>query len=596
LALATVVVGLLAVGPVGCGGGNDEEECAAGTRGCECAGDGTCEAGLMCVDEVCRPSTTDAGSTDGASDAGPDMSSDDMSEDGTSDSSSDGGDGVTDSSDGGSQSKSAKIGPSGGELSVGESRLSVPEGALQTEKEISITQTTQPAPAGYDAYSSVYAFEPSGLQFEKPVEVSVAVEGDAQNAAMFWSRPANKSGFERLGGTVDGGSVTAQVDHFSTGFVADGVNYPDAIVPTKVSAGSGHTCVVLKAGGVRCWGAGGNGELGNGSKSKWSTTPVAVKGISTATDVAVGGGHVCALVKGGEVRCWGHGEEGELGNGKKGKPQDGKKYEETLPVAVQGMTTATDIAASGHTCAVVDRGKVRCWGEGWHGKLGDGEGAEHHNQSVPVRAKGFGGATAVAAGGQHTCAVLKSGEVLCWGNGEDGQLGQGSEESSWTPVFVKGISKATDVAAGGDWSCAVLESGAVRCWGNSAEGRLGDGSSRYEAVTTPVGVKGLSTANNISAGHNHTCVVLDSGEARCWGWGTDGRLGNGDPQSIKLAPVAVNGISTAAQIAAGGDHTCALLQSSQVKCWGAGGRGQLGHGIAPPRAEADSLTPVTVNF
>jgi alpha-tubulin suppressor-like RCC1 family protein len=184
-------------------------------------------------------------------------------------------------------------------------------------------------------------------------------------------------------------------------------------------------------------------------------------------------------------------------------------------------------------------------------------------------------ATAVATVGSHSCALLASGAVQCWGANNYGQLGDGTTTHSNVPVTVKGISSATAVAAGGYFSCALLASGAVQCWGYGGNGELGGGS--YANSSAPVFVAGISTAVAITAGSFHACAVLSSGAAQCWGRNSHGQLGNGlMTDSASNTPVRVSGIRSPLRLAAGAEHTCALLSDGAVKCWGYDNEGQLG--------------------
>jgi alpha-tubulin suppressor-like RCC1 family protein len=355
---------------------------------------------------------------------------------------------------------------------------------------------------------------------------------------------------------------------------------------TEVSAGSYHTCALLSSGKIWCWGDNDAGELGNGDSAEFghidSPTAVEVRRISTATQVAAGGGHTCALLSNGTVECWGASDKGQLGNGST------YEYGFPAPVEVTGIQTATQVAVGeAHTCALLTDGRVECWGYNYYGQLGDGS---TDDSATPVEAKGISNATQVSAGYQFTCALLSDGTVRCWGLNDRGQLGDGTTDDSSTPVEVTGISTATQVAVGFSHACALLSDGKIECWGLDNSGQLGDGPAPTYSTATPVEVKGISTATQITAGGFSTCARLSSGKVECWGSNRYGQLGNGSIDEYGIStPVEVKGISTATQVAAGEFHTCALLSGGRVDCWGVNGSGQLGDGTHRSRR-----TPVEV--
>ncbi len=345
------------------------------------------------------------------------------------------------------------------------------------------------------------------------------------------------------------------------------------------SAGAYHTCALVSAGGsIDCWGENYYGQLGNGTNKNNSTKPVAVSGITTAIEVGAGGEHTCALLTVGKSDCWGYNKFGEPGNG--------TTKASTTPVEVSGISTAIEVSAGyAHTCALLSSGKIDCWGENAYEQLGDGK---TQNSSTPVEVSGISTATSVTAGGFGTCATLSGGTVDCWGYGEFGELGNGKTENSSTPVKVSGISNAVAVAAVGYFqACAQLSSGTIDCWGDNEDGELGNGTTTNSS--TPVAVSGITTGAGVAAGAFHTCGLLATKSLDCWGENYFGELGNGTTTNSST-PVAVSGITTAAGIIAGTYHTCGRLVGGSVKCWGENAFGQLGNGTT-----TNSTTPVEVS-
>jgi len=345
---------------------------------------------------------------------------------------------------------------------------------------------------------------------------------------------------------------------------------------TSLAAGYDQSCALRTSGAVACWGANIHGQLGRPGGA--SATPVAVTGITDAAAIRAGNDHTCALQVAGGVLCWGANADGELGNGASGG-------DSATPVAVSGITNATAIAVGAtDSCALLQSGRVDCWGANDQSQLGDGGTSK---SPIPDAVDGLRNATAIASGTFHACAVLNGGAVSCWGNNADGSLGNGTTNPTKVPVPVSGIANAVAVAAGADHSCALLATGAISCWGSNGSGQLGDGTTNPSP--TPVSVSGITNAVGIAAGGGHTCAVLATGTVDCWGWNNFGQIGDGGMPTDRHSPVPVPGIANATAVTGGLEHTCALLTTGGLKCWGYGVDGELGNA-----GNATQPTPVPV--
>ena len=241
-------------------------------------------------------------------------------------------------------------------------------------------------------------------------------------------------------------------------------------------------------------------------------------------------------------------------------------------------------AGAYHTCALLSTGNVKCWGNGGYGQLGYGNTNSIGDNELPAttNAVDIGGTvTQITTGQYHTCALLSTGNVRCWGYNGYGQLGYGNTNSVGgytTPASAGDVNvggTVTQITAGANHTCALLSTGNVRCWGNGNSGQLGYGNTNRigdnesPASAGDVNVGGTVTA--ISAGQNHTCALLTSGNVRCWGNGNSGQLGYGNTNSIgdnetpaSAGDVNVGGAVTA--IYTGDAHTCALLRTGNVRC------------------------------
>ena len=253
-------------------------------------------------------------------------------------------------------------------------------------------------------------------------------------------------------------------------------------------------------------------------------------------------------------------------------------------------------AGAEFTCALLDPdgdtiGGLKCWGANSWGMLGDGTISVSFE---PVDVIGLSsGVVAVAAGRQHTCAVLVTGGVKCWGNNNSGQLGVGSEtEYSLEPVDVAGLSATVKyIDTMNDHTCVVLADRSVQCWGDNAYGQCGDGTVATPKWT-PVTV-GLSVeAVRVSTGGFHTCVYTTDDTVQCWGRNDSSQCGDGTTDSPKLSPLTVGGLVQPFSVSAGGEHTCARvgLNGRNVLCWGKNIDGQCGDGTL----DSPKTAPVTV--
>lgn len=360
----------------------------------------------------------------------------------------------------------------------------------------------------------------------------------------------------------DGGTNTNQDEPVAVG----------AAVWANVDAGMSHTCARRNSGELRCWGSDTLGALGDGGGEVDTGTPVAVAGAASDwRSVSAGRDLTCARKVGGRVLCWGNGQHGELGDGE-GTPSS------TSPVQVADATAFTSVAAGArHACGLAG-GRLWCWGDDGDGQLGSGGGPDEQR---PVQVSG--GVTtwsAVAAGGDHTCGLRTSGRLYCWGDDDNGQLGDdGTLADSSTPVLVAGgFTDWTDVTAGLDHTCARREVGRLYCWGDDGSGRLGDGGTDTDQLT-PVEVSGALTgwSRFLGAGATHTCATRSNGRLFCWGSDAADQLGTGPGDGSSGIPVQVSGAATNwTSVTAGTSHSCALKTAGRLFCWGSDDDGQVG--------------------
>jgi alpha-tubulin suppressor-like RCC1 family protein len=393
----------------------------------------------------------------------------------------------------------------------------------------------------------------------------------------------------------------------------------EPLVPAagQLDLGLSFSCAIVTGGQVRCWGYGAEGELGypgvttvGATETPASAGPVDLGAGLTATAIAAGDYHTCAIRNDGSVVCWGFGGDGRLGYGNTSNVGDNETPGSMAPVNLGGHAALAITAGGAHTCAILDNHQVACWGFGDLGQLGYASRAnvgdtpgETPNVARTVDLGTGRTAVAISAGSSHTCAILDNGSLLCWGYGGNGRLGYGSTDNvgdtetpgSVGPVNLGGHTAAA-IAAGGQHTCVILEDRTVRCWGFGFSGQLGYGNQNNAGDhltptpdtpdTLPAVNLGGHGAVAITAGSAHTCAILDDGSVECWGYALDGSLGYGNTTNVGdtqtdtpglIGPVNLGPGRTAVAVSAGQAHTCARLDDGSVRCWGDGANGRLGY-------------------
>ena len=252
------------------------------------------------------------------------------------------------------------------------------------------------------------------------------------------------------------------------------------------------------------------------------------------------------------------------------------------------LTGIEQIAAGEqHTCALLTSGQARCWGINHHGQLGNGTTTDSMRPVVVLDPEGSGPLTDItrlSAGWARTCALLVSGRAVCWGANSYGQLGDGTSADASLPVLVRSIDGSGPLtgiaqidARGDQHTCAVQEDGRALCWGRNAFGQLGDGTSTDRSRPAPVvagdGDTALTDVTSVASGYWHSCALLESGEVRCWGSNSAGALGNGttvaSPRPVVVRNAAGTGPLTGIeQISSSFVLSCGRHTDGRAWCWG----------------------------
>lgn len=311
---------------------------------------------------------------------------------------------------------------------------------------------------------------------------------------------------------------------------------------TALTAGGDHTCALDADAIAWCWGANDSGQLGV-SGTDMVTSPREVEAELRFLELSAGLTHTCGITVGGRAYCWGDGTDGKLGTGS-------PIANTSSPQAVAGELVFTRISAGArHTCGVVEGGEMYCWGANDLAQLGTG--AAGPGQWTPARVDSNVMFADVSAGYNHSCATSVSGTAYCWGENGYGEMGAGWQhvpgvpaELQPRPVTIWGSLLWTQVTAGRFYSCGLLDNAELMCWGRGANGQLGNSELKDHILPQLVEVEpgrlfrpGNGTIANVDAGATHACAITIDGRALCWGEGPAGQLGSGEYLTMVPYPV-----------------------------------------------------------
>ena len=416
-----------------------------------------------------------------------------------------------------------------------------------------------------------------------------------------------------------------------------------------IALGGAHACAVGASGNMKCWGNGSSGQLGLGntqdvgddSLEQGEDLPFVNLGSGlTISSLALGDSHSCAMFSNGSVKCWGNSQL--LGLGLSSSSDGfGDGYLETGEVLnfldLPGSTTATLIEAGArHTCAVLSDNSLICWGRNDKGQLGLGDTIDRGDDSNEV-GDDFDAVSLptsrtvsqLALGNDHTCAIWDDGSVSCWGGNDHGQLGyentddigDGASEMGTNLGFVSlpGGNSALNITAGNSFTCVILDTSPAEtyCWGLNDAGQLGientntigDGSGEMGGSLAEVDLGTSRYAVEISSGDQHSCVILDNDQVKCWGSGSNGRLGYGNQVSRGISSGSTNGMGdnlpyvnlgsssssvtsyNVDRIEVGNSFSCVIMNNDDIRCWGENSLGQLGYGDTENRGDGAGDLP-----
>lgn len=319
---------------------------------------------------------------------------------------------------------------------------------------------------------------------------------------------------------------------------------------------------------------------------------VRVEGAAGIVVADVGDQHGCLIRSDGKIFCWGRNGNGQLGDG---STTDQPSLESATEMG-GGVAFPTAVSAGGdHSCAVDVNGTVWCWGQGTNGELGNGATSDQTSPGAFILPTGLK-ARGVSAGFLSTCAVVTNGRIYCSGSNSSGQLGDTTTTNRSTPVAVKldastFLADSVQVGVGDFHACSLSGTGRVRCWGSA----VANGTSSARSTPSSELSFGSDPSSNpnlvraISVNGSFACALIADGAVRCWGQNESGQLGDGTT-TASATPVQVSGLSNVVSISTGVFHACAILADGNTRCWGLNSTGQLGDGSTTNRSTPQAIS------
>lgn len=362
----------------------------------------------------------------------------------------------------------------------------------------------------------------------------------------------------------------------------------------RLSAGTAHTCLLTLAWDVTCWGDSAYGQTGAGVLAAQTTPrPVLIGASAPVRQLAGAWNHHCVRTSDGTFTCWGDNGYGELGDLTPGTAPN-------TPVSATVLAQVRHIGVGWHhACAITTDRTVLCWGLNSQRQLGNSVTTDATSAQVVFDVSGV---TQLALGATHSCALLASGKVMCWGGNTYGQLGQGNT-TTYTKAVLVPVTGVTSISTFNNHTCALTTAKTVSCWGANTYGQSG-GAVLTSSVTSPSVVKRSSGASSVAlgnvagveAGFGHSCAYDTTGAVYCWGDNFYGQLAK-DTATVFTSALAlpISGVTASDEkvidVATGEKHSCTLLSTGAIKCWGNNQYGQLGTGAV---GSAVVTTPVAV--
>lgn len=351
---------------------------------------------------------------------------------------------------------------------------------------------------------------------------------------------------------------------------------------TQISTGFAHTCSVDKLGNVYCWGNNEVGQIGVGTTNSPIAPATKLPNFSKVKMVSAGAAHNCVIDKNENLYCWGQNGNGKLGIG--------TLDQSNSPVKVNGIAKVKFVHASRLATCAISNGDVYCFGSNEFGELQTE--SKDKNVLVPSKVPGISEAKKVLVGTQVACALVSGNKLYCWGTQSNGRLGNGLEDNkAYPPTQMELPEDVIDFGVGAGHICAITgNEGNLYCWGYGEKGQLGNSVSPISSAT-PTKVNGLKSIKKVHLNRFGTCALDVANQVFCWGGGEYLQNGNTERKDTN-SPVLISNLKSVKILSTSSSYTshmCAIENSGDTKCWGYGSSLQLGNSV-----QGDLAIPVKI--
>ena len=311
-----------------------------------------------------------------------------------------------------------------------------------------------------------------------------------------------------------------------------------------------HSAAVTANGDLYCWGENHYGQIGNGTTDDQK---IPIKILDKVVSVSLGRSHSAAITTNGALYCWGNNHYGQIGNGDSSGWGNAAEAQ-TIPVKILDNTVLVSLGWY-HSAAIATNGDLYCWGDNFNGQVGNGG----ESQGVPAPVKILENVVSVSLKRARSAAITENGDLYCWGENSYGKIGNGNTEDQTTPEKV--LENVVSVSQGTSHSAAITENGDLYCWGLNKWGQIGNGSTEDQTIPEKI----LENVVSVSLGDRHSAAITTNGDLYCWGYNLSGQVGNGSTENQSIPKKILENVVS---VSLGRSHSAAVTENGDLYCWG----------------------------